>query len=246
MHEYITGSLHSIFNHRKDIVYRRSSSILISVIRIYYRKITLCECPFNIHRRLGLEVAYVTVLVKVSGSSLGKLFFILDFFNLNKKQTRRAQENDIIFMCVTKSVKPPFLDRDDGIRQQPPSQFQKQTNCLFCIKLLSENQKKPFGLRTWKRQLNQRVLLELPLLSRIRREKSERGRFHPRRGRRGSHIITLSPSTRQHSDITRFYTVRKHLPALNTLNSALVGDLSFPGSVEALRKRFGLLVYCWK
>ena len=50
----------------------------------------------------------------------------------------------MIFMCVTKSVKPPFLDRDDGIRQQPPSQFQKQTNCLFCIKLLSENQKEAF------------------------------------------------------------------------------------------------------
>ena len=56
--------------------------------------------------------------------------------------------------------------------------------------------------------------------------------YHPRRGRRESHIITLSPSTGQQSDITRFYTVRKHLPSLNTLNSALVGDLSFPGSVE--------------
>ena len=56
----------------------------------------------------------------------------------------------------------------------------------------------------------------------------------------------LSPSTRKQSDIARFYTVRKHLPTLNTLNSALVGDLSFPGSVETLRKCFGLLVYCWK
>ena len=74
MHEYITRSLHSIFNHRKDIVYRRSSSILISVIRIFYRKITLNECPINIQRRLGLGVAYVTILVKASGSSLGKLF----------------------------------------------------------------------------------------------------------------------------------------------------------------------------
>ena len=68
---------------------------------------------------------------------------------------------------------------------------------------------------------------------------------HPRRGRRGSHIITLSPSTRQQSDITRLYIVRKHLTTLYTLNSALVGDLSFPGSLETLRKRFGLLVYCW-
>ena len=77
----------------------------------------------------------------------------------------------MIFMCVTKSVKPPFLDRDDGIREQPPSQFQKQTSCLFCIKLLSENQKETFRTP----YLERRVLLELPLLSRIRREKSERG-----------------------------------------------------------------------
>ena len=88
----ITRVLHSIFNHRKDIVYRRSSSILISVIRISYRKITLYECPFNIQKRLGLGVAYVAILVKVPGSSLGKLFFILYFFFiLNKKQAQRAQ-----------------------------------------------------------------------------------------------------------------------------------------------------------
>ena len=37
--------------------------------------------------------------------------------------------------------------------------------------------KKPFGIRTWKGQLKPRVLLELPLLSRIRREKSVRGRL---------------------------------------------------------------------
>ena len=34
----------------------------------------------------------------------------------------------MIFMCVTKSVEPPFFDRDDDIIQQPPSQFQKQTD----------------------------------------------------------------------------------------------------------------------
>ena len=71
MHEYITWLLHSIFNHRKDIVYRRSSSILVSVIRISYRKINLYECPLNIQRRLGLGVAYVTILVKVPVSTLG-------------------------------------------------------------------------------------------------------------------------------------------------------------------------------
>ena len=74
MHEYITRSLHSIFNHRKDIVNHRSSSILISVVQISYRKITLYECSFNIQRRLGLGVTHVTLLVKVSGSSLGKPF----------------------------------------------------------------------------------------------------------------------------------------------------------------------------
>ena len=83
MHEYSTRSLHSIFNHRKDIVYRRSSSILISVIRISYLKITLYECPFNIQRHLGLGVAYVTILVMVSGSSHGKLFI------LDTKSTRK-------------------------------------------------------------------------------------------------------------------------------------------------------------
>ena len=70
----IARSLHSIFNNRKDIVYRRSSSTLISVIRISYCKINLYECPLNIQGCLGLGVAYVAVLVKVSGSSLGKLF----------------------------------------------------------------------------------------------------------------------------------------------------------------------------
>ena len=69
MHEYITRSLHSIFYHRKDIVYHRSSSILISAIRISYCKINLYECPFNIQGRLGLGVAYVAVLVKDLGSS---------------------------------------------------------------------------------------------------------------------------------------------------------------------------------
>ena len=90
----ITRVLHSIFNHRKDIVYRRSSSILISVIRISYRKINLYECPFNYQRRLGLGVAYVALLVKVPGSRLGKLFFYLRcfFFILNKTRTVRGSD----------------------------------------------------------------------------------------------------------------------------------------------------------
>ena len=80
----ITRSLHSIFNHRKDIVYRRSSSILISVIRISYFKINLYECPFNIQGRLGLGVACMAIFVKVSGSSPGKLFNLFFSFLFKK------------------------------------------------------------------------------------------------------------------------------------------------------------------
>ena len=73
-------------------MYRRSSSILISVKRISYRKRNLYEWPFNIQRRHGLRVACMAILVKVPGSSLGKLFFYLRFFLiLNKKQARRAK-----------------------------------------------------------------------------------------------------------------------------------------------------------
>ena len=36
------------------------------------------------------------------------------------------------------------------------------------------------------------------------------------------------------------------LPTLNTLNSTLVGYLSFPRGVETQRKGLGQLVYCWK
>ena len=94
MHEYITRSLHIIFNHRKDILYRRSSSILISVIRISYCKITYYECPFNIQRRLDLGEAYVTIPVKVSGSSLGKLFYPR-FFILIKKNRHEEHKRMI-------------------------------------------------------------------------------------------------------------------------------------------------------
>ena len=101
MHEYNNRVLHSIFNHHKDIVYRRSSAILISVIRVSYRKIYLYECPFNIQRRLGLGVAYMAILVKVRGSSLGKLFiFFYFFFILNKKTgTKSTRDDAMIFMC---------------------------------------------------------------------------------------------------------------------------------------------------
>ena len=100
----ITRVLHSIFNHRKYIVYRRSSSIPISVIRISYRKINLYECPFNIQRPLGLGKAYVAILVKVPGSSLGKLFFLsyIYFFILNKNRHEEHKGHAMIFMCDKK------------------------------------------------------------------------------------------------------------------------------------------------
>ena len=82
MHEYHYSVVaqYCIFNRRKDIVYRLSSLILISVIRISYCKINLYECPSNIQGRLGLGVAYVAIFVKVSGSSLGNLFLSFFFF----------------------------------------------------------------------------------------------------------------------------------------------------------------------
>ena len=122
----ITRVLHSIFNHRKDIVYRRSSSILISVIRISHRKINLYECPFSIKRRPGLGVANVAILVKVPGSS--KLFYLRFFYILIKKNRHEEHKGHAMIFMLTKSVKPPFLDRYDSIRRKPPSQFQKQTD----------------------------------------------------------------------------------------------------------------------
>ena len=173
----ISRSLHNIFNHRKDIVYRRSSSILISVVRISYCKINLYECPFNIQGRLGLGVAYVAILVKFSGSSLDKLFFTLEFFFiLIKNRHEEHKGHDMILMRVTKIVKPPFLDRDDGIRQQPSSQFQKQTNCLFCIRVLSENQKEAFRAPYLEKTAEATGVIRTTV-ARIRHEKSERGRF---------------------------------------------------------------------
>ena len=99
----ITRVLHSIFNHRKDFVYCQSSSILISVIRVSYRKINLYECPVNIQRRLGLGVAYVAILMKVPGSNLGKLFYLRFFFILKKKNRHEEHKGHaMIFMCHKK------------------------------------------------------------------------------------------------------------------------------------------------
>ena len=83
----ITRVMHCIFNHGKDIVYRRSPPILISVMRISYRKIYLYECPFNIQTRLGLGVAFVAIHVMVPGSSLGKLFYLRFLAHLSRRLT---------------------------------------------------------------------------------------------------------------------------------------------------------------
>ena len=77
----------------------------------------------------------------------------------------------MIFMCVTKSVKRPILDRDDGITQQPPSQFQNQTNGLFCIRVLSENQKEAFRAPYLEKTAEAMGVI-ITTVARIRHEKS--------------------------------------------------------------------------
>ena len=77
---------------------------------------------------------------------------------------------------MIKSVKPPFLDRGDDIKQLPPSQFQKQTNCLFCIRMLSENQKETFRTPIFERTAEAEGVIRITVAP-FRRDKSERGRF---------------------------------------------------------------------
>ena len=75
-------------------------------------------------------------------------------------------------------------------------------------------------------------------VARIRREKSETGRLSsPKRSKREPYksVDSFDQAAIRHK-ITEFYTVRKQLPTLKTLHSALVADISFPGSVETLRK----------
>ena len=90
----------------------------------------------------------------------------------------------MIFMCVTKSVTPAYLDKDDGIRQQPPPQFQKQANSLFCIRVPSENKKEAFRTPYLERAAEATGVIR-KTVARIRREKSERGRLQsPTGGKR--------------------------------------------------------------
>ena len=68
----------------------------------------------------------MAILAKVPGSTLGIIFYLIFLFKI-KNRHEEHKGHAMIFM-FDKSVKPPFLDRDNGIRQQPPSQFQKQTD----------------------------------------------------------------------------------------------------------------------
>ena len=85
-------------------------------------------------------------------------------------------------------------------------------------------------------------------VARIRREKSETGRLSSQtRAKRWAYryIDSFDKAAIRHK-ITEFYTVWKQLPTLNTPNATLVGDLSFPRSVETLSysKRSSQLGYC--
>ena len=73
-------------------------------------------------------------------------------------------------MC-DKKCQTPFLDRGDDIKQQTPSQFQKKTNCLFCIRVLSENQKETFRTPIFERTAEATGVIRI-IAARIRREKS--------------------------------------------------------------------------
>ena len=147
----------------------------------------------------------------------------------------------MVFMCDI-CVKPPFLARDDNIRQQPPSQFQKQTNCLFCIRVLSENQKEAFRAPYLEKTEATGVMRTTVHVSDVRNMK-EVALTSPTGAKREPYKYVESFDK---AAIRQFYTVRKESPTPNTLNSTLVRYLSFPGSVETQRKRLGQLVYCWK
>ena len=68
------------------------------------------------------------------------------------------------------------MGRDDDIRQQPPSQFQKQTHGLFFIRVLSENKKEAFRAPYLEKTAEATGVIR-STVARIRLEKSERGRF---------------------------------------------------------------------
>ena len=154
----------------------------------------------------------------------------------------------MIFMCVTKMSNRHFwTETMTSDNNRPLNSKSKQivysvSSCFLKIK------KKPFGLRTWKGQLKPRVLLELPLPSRIRREKSERCRSSPLTGAKRepyNYVESFANAAIRHNTI---------LHCDETLADSKYSKFSLgwgsviTGSVETLRKRFqpGLLVFCWK
>ena len=91
-------------------------------------------------------------------------------------------------MFLTKSVKPPFLTETMASDNNRPLNSKSKHSACSVSSCFVKIKKKPFGLRTWKGQLKPRVLSELPLLSRIRREKFEKGRLiFPTGAKRGSY-----------------------------------------------------------
>ena len=96
-----------------------------------------------------------------------------------------------------------------------------------CLKI-----KKPFRLRTWKRQLQPWVLLELPLLVSDVRNLKEVELLSPTGAKREPYKYTESfdKATIRHNTI--LHCEETVAATLNTLNSTLVGYLPFPGSVE--------------
>ena len=92
--------------------------------------------------------------------------------------------------------------------------------------------KKPFGFRTWKGQLKPRVLLELPLLSRIRHEKSERGRLSFSTGAKRepyNYVESFDKAAIRHNTILH---CEETLADSKYSEFSLGWDLSFPRSME--------------
>ena len=137
----------------------------------------------------------------------------------------------MIFMCVTKVSNRHFWTETMASDNNRPLNSKSKQIVYSVLSCSLKIKKKPFGFRTWKGQLNPRVLLELSLLNRIRREKSERGRlFSPTGAKRESYnyIESFDKAATRHNTI---------LHCKETLDDSIYSefslgwDLSFPGSV---------------
>ena len=98
--------------------------------------------------------------------------------------------------------------------------------------------KKPFGLRSWKGHLIRTTFAQS-------REKSERGRLSAPTGANSepyNYVESFDKAAIRHNTILHCEET-----LANYISEFSLGlDSSFPGGVETLRKRLGLLVYCWK